>query len=454
MKIKIAIIGAGSEEFGPASVHDIFLSNLLCKQELEVVLMDINEINLPVIQEYAEKVAIKLNRKAKIISTSSLDEALVDTNYVITAIELNRYHYWAQDFHVPRKYGFNQVYGENGGVGGIFHALRNIKSTLKIARKMEQICPNAWFLNYTNPLTKVCEAINRLSSIKFVGLCHGILAGKHQLGQFLEMDEEDLDVVASGLNHISWFQSIKDKNTGEDLYPKLKSKEKEAHWLAEWDEIALSRMLMRTYGLYPSPGANHIVEYIRWAGDFLASDKVQFFYDPNEGHPWETGKTPTWIYSLQGNPTQTPLYPKEDVNLVFELGKGDNREIKFSQEYAIPIIEGLSCGADNAIDAVNVPNNNFMPGIPNGAIVELPAIASKDGLQPKQDMKRLPEAVLAILRTQVSINQLLIEAFDEQSKNKLLQAILLEPTVNSYNNAVSCMNEMLALQKDVLPEFK
>ncbi|HCK05905.1 MAG TPA: alpha-glucosidase/alpha-galactosidase, partial [Flavobacteriaceae bacterium] len=97
-------------------------------------------------------------------------------------------------------------------------------SDLEIAKRMEKICPDAWFLNYTNPLTKICEAINRLTSIKFVGLCHGILAGKHQLSQFLEMNEEDLEVKASGLNHITWFQSIKDKNTGEDLYPKLKSR--------------------------------------------------------------------------------------------------------------------------------------------------------------------------------------------------------------------------------------
>ena len=101
----------------------------------------------------------------------------------------------------------------------------------------------------------------------------------------------------------------------------------------------------------------------------------------------------------------------------------------------------------------NVPNNNFIPGLPQGAIVEVPANVNSDGLHP-QKMEELPESVLALLRTQVSINRLLVEAFDEKSKNKLLQAILLEPTVNSYNNAVSCMNEMIAIKKDVLPEFK
>ncbi len=452
MTLKIALIGAGSEEFGPASVHDIFLSDPLNQQDLEVVLMDINEKSLPSIKKYAESVAKKLNRNPKITATASLDVALKEVDFVITAIELKRYHYWSQDFHIPRKYGFNQVYGENGGVGGLFHALRNIHASMTIVKKMEEICPNAWLLNYTNPLTKLCEAIHRLSSVNIVGLCHGVFEGKKQVARFLEMEVADLEVRASGLNHITWFQSLKHKQTGEDLYPKLRQREREAHWLAEWDEIALSRILLRTFGLYPSPGANHIVEYIRWGDAFLASDKLQFFYDPKDGDPWDNGKTPTWLYNLQGNPTHTPLYPKEDVNLIFELDKGSNREIKPSGELAIPIIEGMFCGVSHQLDAVNVPNNDWVPGLPEGAIIEVPAVVDSNGLHPMK-MEKLPEPVLALLRTQVSINQLLVEAYHENSKDKLLQAILLDPTVHSYNNAIACMNELLRLQEDVLPRL-
>lgn len=452
MKLRISVIGAGSEEFGPASVHDIFLSDPLNQCELEVVLMDINEKSLPRIKQYATSVAKKLQRNAKITSTSNLEDALKQADFVITAIEFRRYLYWSQDFHIPRKYGINQIYGENGGVGGIFHALRNIHASMPILKTMEKVCPEAWLLNYTNPLTKLSEAFHQLSSIKFVGLCHGVMQGKKQVAKFLEMEVSDLDARASGLNHITWFQSLKHKKTGEDLYPRLRSREKEAHWLAEWDEIALSRILLRTFGLYPSPGANHIGEYIRWADAFLASDKMQFFYDPKDGDPWKSGKPPTWLYNLQGDPTHTPLYPEKEVDLIFESDKDDNREIKPSGELAIPIIEGVFCGVEHYLDAVNVPNNDYMPGLRSESIVEVPAIVNKEGLHPYK-MEELPEPILALLRTQISINRLVIDAYAEKSKEKLLQAILLEPTVNSYNNAVACMREMLDLQKDVLPNF-
>ena len=139
MKLRIAIIGAGSEEFGPASIHDILLSDFLCGMDLEIALMDINEKRLPAIKAYATSVADTLNRNVKIGSTASLDEALENADFVTTAVEMKRYHFWAMDFHIPRRYGFNQMYGENGGIGGIFHALRNIHATMTIVKKMEEI---------------------------------------------------------------------------------------------------------------------------------------------------------------------------------------------------------------------------------------------------------------------------------------------------------------------------
>jgi len=267
------------------------------------------------------------------------------------------------------------------------------------------------------------------------------------------MDVEDLEARASGLNHITWFHTLKHKGTGEDLYPKLRDQEKKAHWMAEWDELALSRILLRTFGLYPSPGANHIGEYIRWAHEFLASDKMQFFYDPRDGHPWETKQVPTFVYNLLGAPTETPLFPDQKIDTIYEKGKADKREIKYSGELAIPIIEAMFCGVKQELDAVNIPNDNYMPGLPQGAIVEVPAIVDENGLHP-QTMEALPESILAILRTQISINNLLIQAFEEKSKDKLLQAVLLDPTVGSYRNTIDCINEMISLQKNVLPSFQ
>ena len=250
---------------------------------------------------------------------------------------------------------------------------------------------------------------------------------------------------ASGLNHCTWFQSIRRRSTGENLYPLLRERERAAHPLGEWDEIALSRILLRTFGLYPSPGTNHIGEYIGWAPEFLGSSAMQFYYDPADGHPWETGRIPPWIYNLHTHAVDRPLFG-DDVP-----EKSD--DLSPSGELAIPIIEGLRCNTSQMLDAVNIPNAGNVPGLPPGTVVEVPATVDEHGLHART-MPPLPESVLAILRTQVSINQVLVEAFVENSRSKLLQAVLLDPTAHSYRQAASLVNALCTLQADALPPLR
>ena len=449
--MKIVLVGAGSREFGPASIRDILLSDRLCEGGVEIALVDVDPSGLPPARAYAEAVAERLGRIATVTTTTRLADALPGARAVILAIEINRYFHWAQDFHVPRAFGFRQIYGENGGPGGLFHALRNMGPTIDVARAMERHCPEAWLVNYTNPLTKLCEAVSRLTDIRVVGLCHGVFHGIEQMARFLELPPDRLDARASGLNHFSWFGSVTDRETGEDLYPRLRERERAGDWMHDWDEIALSRILFRVFGRFPSPGANHIGEYIRWAGDFLASSPLQFFYDPAEGHPWETGQVPTWIYNLGDNPTDTPLFPERPRERARDTGEEQvDAPLASSGELAIPLLEGMLCGAERHLDAVNVPNAGHVPGLPDGAVVEVPATANAQGLHPIT-LDPLPEAILALLRPQVTINQLLVEAFRDRSRHTLLQALLLDPTTESYRQSVGLVNEMCSLQKDVLP---
>ena len=454
-RLKIVLVGAGSREFGPASIRDLLLSDALCDRGLSIVLVDIDPSELPRTQAYAESIADRLGRRATVSTTTDLHQALPGADAVVMAIELRRYFYWTQDFHVPRRFGSRQIYGENGGPGGLFHALRNMKPALDVARAMEAHCPEAWLLNYTNPLTKLCEAQSRLSSIRVVGLCHGVFDGKAQMAHLLDLPVDRLDARASGLNHFTWFESVRDRETGEDLYPRLKQREREAHWLHDWDEIALSRILFRVFGRYPSPGANHIGEYLGWAQEFLGSSLLQFFYDPVEGAPWETGNTPTWIYNLAEHPTDEPAFP----NAPFGRLRGDsdgpdpNGALAPSGELGIPLLEGVLCGVGTALAAVNVPNAGYVPGLPEGAVVEVPARADANGLHPAA-MSRLPEGILGLLRTQTSINRLLVDAFATGSRRTLLQALLLDPTTHSYRAAVHTIDEMLGLQRDVLPRME
>lgn len=445
-RLKIALIGAGSRSFGPATIRDVLLSDVLADRGVRLVLMDIDAERLPEMEAYARTVDREIGRGAAIEATTDLERALDGADFVVKAIDFRRFFYWAQDWHIARKHGFKQIFGENGGPGSLFHALRNMGPTVQIARAMERLCPGAPLLSYTNPEHKLCEAVSRLTKVQAVGLCHGVFMGMHQVARLLERNVEDLDMAACGINHFTWFQYIRDRRTGEDLYPELREAERAADPLHDWHEIGLGRILLRRFGLWPSPGANHYGEYIRWADEFYCSE-LQFYSDPAEGYPWQGGEQPEWLYSLSSNPTARP--PRKEAAPPERL---EDAPLRPSGELAAPIMEALACGVARRLEAVNVPNRGTIPNLPDDMVVEAPADADREGLHPVA-MQPLPEAIAAMLRLQGSIHQILVEAFAEGSKEKLLQAVLLEPTVDSYRRAVEFVDEMLRLQEDVLPAF-
>lgn len=456
-KVKFAIIGAGSICFSPTTVADILRSKHFgILDDVTIHLMDIRQEALDVSRAFCEKLARKMGKRVILESSTDLHRAVSGADFVITAIEVDRYHYWSMDFHIPRRYGFRQVYGENGGPGGMFHTLRNLPPMLAIARAMEKECPDALLLNYTNPEAKLVEGISKLTKAKAVGLCHGVQMGIDQLAMFLNMPRERIGTSAVGLNHFGWFTKIWDKETGKDLYPKLREQEKKIHWLAHWDEYGLTRMMLRTYGLWSYPGTNHIGEYIAWSDEFLASAKIQFFFDPAAEHPWETKVAPEFVYSFSGNPTARELFPEEkkfvgDPGFIQSFDV-DNEGYTYSSECGIPIAEAVFFDIPTDFDALNLLNKGYAPNLPENMAIEIPAMVDGRGIHPKQT-DLLPTAIASMISTQGSIHQLVIEAYVEKSRNKLLQAVLLDPTVSTYNNAVAMINEMCERQKEILPNM-
>ena len=450
-KVKFAIIGAGSVSFCPATVTDILLNEAFNElEQLEIYLMDIRSEALDVSKAYCVKLAEKLGRKVIINASLNLNEAVDGADFVIVAIEVDRYHYWSQDFHIPRRYGFRQIYGENGGPGGMFHTLRNLPPILEIARAMERGCPDAWLLNYTNPEAKLVEGISKLSKIKAVGLCHGIAGGIWHLSTFLQMPYERIGVSPVGLNHFVWFTKIWDKETGEDLYPKLREQEKKADILAHWDEWALPRVMLRTYGLWSYPGTNHIGEYIAWSDGFLASQNVQYYFDLAYENPWETKKPPAFIYNISGVTERHELFSVESDEDWYKGSFGSGENPRASGEFGIPIAEAVYFDKPTEIGAVNMPNKGYAYDLTEDMVIELPALVDGKGIHPYK-CDPLPAAIASMINTQGTIHKLLIEAYAEKSRNKLLQAILLDPTVSSYNNSVALINDMCELQKELLP---
>lgn len=454
-RLKIAMIGAGSISFCPATIADILLSERLKELEMEIALMDIDKRALEVSASFTRKAMEASGRSVRILDTPELDRALDGADFVITAIEVERSHYWSMDFHIPRRFGFRQVNGENGGPGGMFHALRNMGPILHIARRMEVLCPNAWLINYTNPEAKLVEAASKLTSIRTVGVCHGFSMGVEQIARILEMPEESLEIKGHGLNHFGWMTSIREKETGRNLYPEFRRKERETHWLTGWDKFALPRIMLRTYGLWPYPGGNHIGEYIAWSDGLLTSPNVQYFFDPVAEKPWETHQPPKYTCSSCSDSESFRFYASENdredrYEEHFALGEG---RLEASGEYGIPIIEGIVFDLKTVIPSLNMLNNGQMPGVMDRMCVEGPCLADADGVHPVAVEYELPTAINAMINHQGAIHRLLIEAYEEKSRNKLLEAVLLDPTISCYHNAVEMIDEMFRMQKALLPEM-
>jgi len=450
-KIKFAVIGAGSG-FCPPTLSDILLSDRFNTLPLSIALMDRGEKALAEAESFArEAVKITGRENIEILATTRLEKALEGADFVISAIEVGRFYYWSMDFHIPRRYGFRQVFGENGGPGGMFHFLRNLPPLLEVAHTMEKVCPDAWLLNYSNPEAKLVEGVLKLSRARAVGLCHGDMMGLNQISQILGIPAGEIETELIGLNHFGVFTKITRRATGEDLYPLLRERERSIDLLAHWDEMALPRIMLRTFGLFPYPGTNHIGEYVAWADELMASQKLQYFFDPAANDPWNGGTVPEFVYSIQGNPTHRPLKPAENNG-----GSGSNRftirdgKINRSHEYGVQIAEAVAFDLNMDVGAVNVQNLGYAPNLPEGMVVEIGATVDARGIHPKK-APALPTAYAALLSTQGAIQKLLIEAYREQSRNKLLQALLLDPTVTSYHNAVALVNEMCERQKKILP---
>lgn len=457
-QLKIALIGAGSVSFALGALHDMVLSKRLQKEvQLEVALMDIVEANVERTYQYALNMKEAFDSTMEIWQTTDLTKAVDGADFVITAIEVERYLYWSQDFHIPRQFGSKQIYGENGGPGSMFHTLRNLGPMLEIAKAMEKVCPNAWLINYTNPEAKLVEAISKLTTIKVVGLCHGLDMGIDQLSEFLEISKEHIGVEGGGLNHFGFFTRIWDKRTGEDLYPLFKEKEGKANRLAKFEHVGLSRTMYHIYGYYPYPGTNHIGEYVSYADDFYAGLSLQYRYEPVQETLWEkSSREAEFIYCASGNNLDGEYFDKEMTQALWteEAYRFDREKVQISHEYAIPIIEAIFFGEELALNAVNMPNHGAIEGLPEDMVVETQAIADQDGIRLVPMEIKLPTAVLGMIHIQGTIHKLLIEAFVEQSKTKLLQAILLDPQAPTYYQACAMIDRMCELQKDILPKLE
>ncbi len=428
-KEKIVLIGAGSLIFGMGAVGNILASELL--EGATICLHDINSETLDLAYQASQAAIDKRKLNFELISTTDRQKALKDATFITSSIEVApRYPLLDLDYRIPQEFGNKQVSGENGGPGGFFHSLRIIPPVMEICDDINKICPNAFLINLSNPMSRICLAINRkYPNLKFVGLCHEYHHFLPILKNILGTPLSNLDIKGGGFNHFGVFLSIKYRDTGKDAYPDLHKKGPEfLAKLKSYDGFKLISFILKTYGYCPYTTDSHYGEYLGWA--------------------WEKADIPAIRHFWASHGRVITKYRLIKLKQLIERGKG-HKIVKPDDEHAIPIIEGILTDANYLEDSVNIPNDGIFTNIPKDAIVECPAIINKNGVNGIK-LGEYPKGLAALLRTQYSVQDLVVEAALNKSKDLALQALLADPVVENYWQANSILEQMLQVQADYI----
>jgi len=457
---KIVVIGAGSASFGLSTIATLLRSQRL--RGSKVALVDFNADTLALMARLAERLNREWDAEMTISSHTHYSDALDRADFVVSAIEAPpREKLWRQDYEITLRYGVRQPYAENGGPGGFAHAARNIGPVLEIVHDMERACPAAWFLNFSNPMIRVCDAINRYSSIRAVGLCHQLYTGYGLVGCALARDfdfqvpegtisahaDPDIwprlhvlsaqavarfDILAAGLNHFTWMLDIRDRQTGEDLYPLFARR---------WAELdpgfePLTRRVYEAFGRFPIPGDEHLCEYLPWLSDPLTK-------------PWD--KYEISLYDWERAARRRDQGHAE----IAKMGEGllpiDHLR-ETNSEGADEIIENIAAAGAHVHQAVNLPNQGAISNLPRGAIVETPALVNGAGIHAVA-AGDLPAGIAELLRRETTVAQLSVDAAVLGDRQLALQALLLDPVISDMDAARQILDDYLLTYREYLPQF-
>ncbi len=433
-KPRIVIIGAGSASFSLSIIRDLFTTKELWGSEL--VFVDINKEALDFTVNAVERINSELKSGYLITKTVDRKEALKGAKYIIVSVAVNRNEMWKKDFLIPKKYGIDHVLGENGGPGAAFHTIRNIPIILDICKDIETICPDALLINFTNPESRICLAIKKYTKVKAVGLCHQIGEGIKIVSKIMDKDPKDIDVKACGLNHFTWMTDIRDKVTGEDLYPLLR--EKELGFNKDFEK--LSRFMFHKFGLFPTSGDGHLGEYIPFASEMMETDGYDFDFDE---------KFRVRLHKFMKGIGDGTL----SIDAAFDFpGQGEITIFHPSGEKELEIIKGIEFNTNAYIISVNLPNDGYITNLPNDAIVEVPAMVSGKGVY-GIGMGDLPRGIASMCLNQINIQHLVVDAGVNGDRNLLKQALLLDPCVSSAFSSINIYNDLMEENKPYYPQF-
>ncbi len=461
MDIKIVLVGAGSTSFGPAMFSDIFRSKIL--DGSTVMLHDIDKEHLDIIHELLTAENDRIGQKFNLELATDRASALKDADFVISSIEVgDRFKLWRQDYEIPRKHGSTQILGECGGPGGSLHAMRIIPSIIEIVKDVEKICPDAFFINFSNPMSRVCLAIKRtVKKLRFIGLCHQIgFIEKHIPRMFYDIFHEgnvdelkvnerialwkeslsNLRMKVAGLNHFGFLVGLENLKTGEDLMPKF-NKRAMSYFKNHEDRFEFSTLTFEVYkrfGCFPYVDDNHLGEYLQFGEEFTKTrDMIDWIDNADMGGKAIYNRVIKYHKRLKKG-----RYPRK--GLFFRGPTG---------ERAIPIIEAIITNKNSHERAVNVPNDGIIENLPQDLVVEVPVTVNKDGVHGVK-MGKIQKNIAALLRIEASVQDVCVEAILKKSKELAITCLAIDPNVGSFKMAEKILDEVMELQKEYLHYFK
>jgi alpha-galactosidase/6-phospho-beta-glucosidase family protein len=425
-KVKIAIIGGGSFAWTPTIVRDIVITQAL--DGSTICLEDINPQALKLTARAARRCIRQAKAHFKVVTTESQKEALRGADYVILTISTGGLEAMRQDLEIPYKYGIYQPVGDTVGPGGLSRALRNIPVVVGIARDMERFCPDAWLLNYTNPMTTLSRAVTKVTRVKTIGLCHELYGTTRTIRRWLNLPRQVLiEARVGGINHLPWILDL--SIDGKDGMAMLRDYVKKHGTGAS----AVKLELFRVYGALPAAGDRHVCE---WFPYFLTKES-------NWGATFGVQLTTIeerygWFDSAQKH--------------VRKLASGEEQfDLTPSQEAASRLIAGLATGT-YTVDVMNLPNRGQLPDLPPDAVVETMGAVGPTGAQGFAGGP-MPRGVVGHLAKLVAMQEMVVDAALTGDRKLALEALLLDPLVTEYSTAEKMLDELIRATKKYLPQF-
>lgn len=409
--IKITFIGAGSTIFAKNVLGDVMLTESF--HSCEIALYDIDKDRLSESELLITKLNENINENRAIIKSylgvENRKEALKDADFVVNAIQVGGYEPCTViDFDIPNKYGLRQTIGDTLGIGGIFRALRTIPVLKGIAEDIEEVCPNAWFLNYTNPMAMLTGYMQRYTKVKTIGLCHSVQVCSEALIHTLEMDIDPATVVdkIAGINHMGWLLEIKDKN-GKDLYPEIRKLAAEKNAKEKHRDMVRLEYI-NNFGYYCTESSEHNAEYNPFYIKSKYPELIEKYNIPLDDYPRRCRN-------------QIAEWKKQKEELFADGTITHER----SREYASRIMEAIVTDKPYKIGG-NVINNGLITNLVKDACVEVPCMVDGSGINPVF-VGDLPVQLAAMNMTNINPQLLTIEAAVTKKREAVYQAAMLDP---------------------------